>query len=511
MGKTRYLYGASVQGIQSFIFQTNRLKDIVGASDIVEKICTDFFYEFTEGKSVERIVNAAGNIKCIFDNENDCRDVVLRFPKKIREIAPTVTISQAVVKFCENDEFKAVSDELENKLHAQRNRPAKSLVCGLMAVERSRITGLPAVEVNAGEFIDEGTLVKRKGGKGLGKDLTGERTLNLCKKLFGRSVTYKDIALDTKDLTGNNDWIAVVHADGNGLGNIVSKISSNPEELRKFSEQLDRATVYAAREACGEYVGNGGCPPIRPVVLGGDDLTVVCRGSIAVGFTRKYLECFEEETAKMDVFGKPGLDIGGKLTACAGIAFIKSSYPFYYGYELAEKLCDIAKKDAKSEEMKPKDGEVPSCLMFHKVQSSFVEDFSRIKDKELTSAKYENEDKDKKKEVYVSYMFGPYYLHVQEGKDRATIDELVDNVGFVGKEENGPLKTSVRQWLTLMAKDPEAAAQKRKRAKTILTGECRKRFADFVEEHEHDKKNEIKCVAAYDILSLHSIIYQNTK
>ena len=40
---TKYLYGASVQGIQQFIFQTNELKDIVGASELVESICTELF------------------------------------------------------------------------------------------------------------------------------------------------------------------------------------------------------------------------------------------------------------------------------------------------------------------------------------------------------------------------------------------------------------------------------------------------------------------------------------
>ena len=34
----KYLYGAAVQGIQNFIFQTNELKDIVGASELVEDI-----------------------------------------------------------------------------------------------------------------------------------------------------------------------------------------------------------------------------------------------------------------------------------------------------------------------------------------------------------------------------------------------------------------------------------------------------------------------------------------
>ena len=40
---SKFLYGASVQGIQHFIFQTNELKDIVGASELVENICTTLF------------------------------------------------------------------------------------------------------------------------------------------------------------------------------------------------------------------------------------------------------------------------------------------------------------------------------------------------------------------------------------------------------------------------------------------------------------------------------------
>ena len=37
---SKYLYGAAVQGIQDFIFKTNELKHIVGASELVEQICT---------------------------------------------------------------------------------------------------------------------------------------------------------------------------------------------------------------------------------------------------------------------------------------------------------------------------------------------------------------------------------------------------------------------------------------------------------------------------------------
>ena len=46
----QYLYGAAVQGIQSFIFQTNKLRDIVGASELVNQICTELF-EDVAGKA----------------------------------------------------------------------------------------------------------------------------------------------------------------------------------------------------------------------------------------------------------------------------------------------------------------------------------------------------------------------------------------------------------------------------------------------------------------------------
>ena len=41
----KYLYGASVQGIQDFIFKTDKLAEIVGASELVEQICTTLFLQ----------------------------------------------------------------------------------------------------------------------------------------------------------------------------------------------------------------------------------------------------------------------------------------------------------------------------------------------------------------------------------------------------------------------------------------------------------------------------------
>ena len=53
----KWLYGASVQGIQGYIFQTNKLKDVIGVSELVKDLCeTNFKKEFVlAGKVSERM------------------------------------------------------------------------------------------------------------------------------------------------------------------------------------------------------------------------------------------------------------------------------------------------------------------------------------------------------------------------------------------------------------------------------------------------------------------------
>ena len=303
---THYLYGASVQGIQGFIFQTNELKDIVGASELVEKICTTAFIEMmNEGLSQNAatfqedsaIVMAAGNIKYIFDNEELCKKVVLGFPKKVMEMAPSITISQAVVKYGLDmpfTTFKSAVQELENRLRIQRNKPMRSMTLGSIGILRSRKTGLPAIQYDKDEAIDPATSKKRDNAKA-----GNNATLQPCKKIFGKDIKSDKVAYDINKITDQNNWIAIIHADGNGLGQVVQKVGTNPGLFKKFSVNLDKATTFAAQKAYQRLnltVKDKERIPIRPVVLNGDDLTMICRADIALDFTSYFLEEFEYAT-----------------------------------------------------------------------------------------------------------------------------------------------------------------------------------------------------------------------
>ncbi len=486
MGK--YLYGAAVQGIQGFIFQTNTLAEIAGASALVEDVCTQAFEEFAPGGA--NIIGAAGNIKHLFDNREDCERAVLRFPRKIMEMAPGITISQAVVEM-DGDDFCAAVELLEQKLRIQRNRPSTGIQQGLTALKRAPKTGLPAESSIKGELADSSTTAK------MGAADEGQ----LCDKAFGPDEAGKrTYPKDTSLMTGENDWIAIIHADGNGLGKVVQKVGRNLEEYRDFSQKLDECTKNAAREAfrATTYTGEK-IVPIRPVVLGGDDLTLICRADIAIPYAETFMREFERQTElhlgamleRHQVFNGEN-----KLTCCAGIAYVKSSYPFYYGYELAVALCDQAKKDAKNDKL-PESGLAPSCLMFHKVQDSFIESFDEIRKRELTPAQNK------------SWENGPYYIHKTE--DRWTVDELLGNMYYMDEEDRQGVRSGLRQWMSLMHDNPGKAEQKRQRMLSLL--ESDKEAGRMVEllSTPSRKSDTVQRYPAYDVLSLYTVTYKSTR
>lgn len=495
MGKVKYIYGASIQGIQSFIFQTNELKDIVGGSELVENICTSLF-EDEYLQTGEALVTAAGNIKCIYNSLSECQKTVLEFPKAVMCKAPGITISQAVVQVNDEDlipHFKQHMDTLENKLHIQRNKPAKSMTIGFMGVKRSRKTGLPATSNEGEDYIDEGTQQKRKLSEG------GEATRKLCEKSFDqKDLSIKNIALNIQDLTDKNDWIAIIHADGNGLGQVVAKMGDTQEKLSDFSKKLDGATQQAARTAFkkvytdADYIQKSCIYPFRPVVLGGDDMTMICKASLALDYTKLYLEEFENATKQ-----KLGAENG--LTACAGIAFIKSSYPFHYGYDLAEELCSQAKKVSKNSLIQKEAKCAPSSIMFYKVQGSFIESYEDMLLKEKTPRKG------------MSFNFGPYFIHPTD--EYWTVDKLKETTILLHGKEGNTAKTSIRKWMSAMHQDSEMAKQAADRSHAILSSsKLKEAFLEATTGKTRTlSKGEVLYYPAADLLDLNTILTQKTK
>ncbi|MCH7402139.1 hypothetical protein ACFOUP_18975 [Belliella kenyensis] len=456
---SKYLYGASIQGIQSFIFQTNKLKEIVGGSELVDYLSSTFFKEFLEENGIsfhegDLILSAAGNIKYEFNKADDCQKVVKGFSKKAMLKAPGITVSQATVTLDDFETYGKALQALEDRLRIQRNKA--NYILGdynpFKIGASARRTGGLGVKYEKDEIIDLGQLNKHKRAaiseSKLMEVLTGRKKATAIRD-------NSELAVEWGDFTSGNNWLGIIHADGNGLGahimSIYSKIEGDgiKEVIREFSKTLDLATKQSVREAYQEIFGNDSKsesyePPIRPILLGGDDITVIIKGDAAIPFANVFLKKFEANTKSMFLELEKRLKIEDKnlglskgLTACAGVSFVKPNFPFHYGVHLSESLTAAAKTSSKSNLI---EGKIPSSAIFHKVQSSFVEDYSAIVDQMLDHG-------------HIRFDFGPYFI--DKNNSYSTIDELLFWIKTI-KRPSAP-RAGLRQWLGVIPHDPTQA------------------------------------------------------
>jgi hypothetical protein len=76
--------------------------------------------------------------------------------------------------------------------------------------------------------------------------------------------------------------------------------------------------------------------PLRPIFIGGDDVTFVCEARLGIPLALEYIRQVNELSK-------------GEYSCCAGIAIAKESYPFYQSQQMAQALCRSAKNKRKDE------------------------------------------------------------------------------------------------------------------------------------------------------------------
>ena len=114
-------------------------------------------------------------------------------------------------------------------------------------------------------------------------------------------------------------------------------------------------------------------PPVVPVLVGGDDVTVYTDGRYAIPFAEAYIRHYEELTEKDELLKQLAVVAGAKkagpLTASAGVAIVGRNFPFHLAYDLAEGLVSRGKKLGKKKDTVP-----CSTIDFHVLRDATVLD-----------------------------------------------------------------------------------------------------------------------------------------
>jgi hypothetical protein len=392
-------------GIQNYIFGSNRLKDNIGGSQLVWEATGIWAEECCKIAGGEKHYSGGGNFMANFPEEHQSRQFERILTRYVLCHAPGLKVVVAHHE-CEQIDAEAIQQAFQN-LRQEKACRGLSLPLGTLPITQPcGITGLPSITIDAKENNSPVSLSIQKqrdtatrGNDRLGDDLASEK---------GYKYPYDsdELGRDKHD----QSYIAVVHADGNGLGRRLIEIArrEGSDGVKAFSEAVNTASVAALKKTLksleaiitGYDLTHGRIHislkadksnsdtlylPFRPIVYGGDDVTFVCDGHLGIALATCYLEAFEKETSEPEIAAAIG---GYGATACAGIAIVKTHYPFSRAYQLAEDLCKSAKAKAsalvKADALSPNSlkPEGYSYLDWYFALSGVTESLTKMREKE---------------------------------------------------------------------------------------------------------------------------------
>lgn len=390
----KYAYLFETRGIQRFLFASGKLRDMLGGSELLDYVCADggLLDQTLEALDLAPLSprRAGGAFYLLFSNREDA--IRLRDAWRLASARWLPGVEKVDALSEGPTAYAAIAAGLE-QLRQARNHLSADLPRPGPLTERSPRTALAAVERHREESLDAATLRQRSFERPADGQSLAQRFLD--EEGYIWPVDFEESSPANRRFPlGERRLVGLLHADGNGLGELLRTLNdacSGADDrtyvslYRTFSEGLATATQEAASQASREVLLSNATNqvlPARPLVLGGDDLTILLRADLALPFARAFLNAFEQSSrrsmqALQSAFEQSGLGEQARqlpeyLTACAGLCFMKCSQPFQAGHDLAESLCKRAK--SASRKVRKPGAPMPATLAMHKVQDSLLED-----------------------------------------------------------------------------------------------------------------------------------------
>ena len=401
----------TIRSKQSYIFRTNAMREITGASalirdawDVLFKKATDagliteklpddlntafdLNSAFCNGAQMVDLFRGGGNDTVLFKDEESMKLANAAFTRALLEECPGMIPMCAWVETGEN--YKDDYQKLMEASEREKNRMAPGLSLAMAPFSMmDRKTFQPIA------------CVKTEGGRE--QQLTAEAEAKLRKFGMGKEKQPGDVLDDIGKL------LAVVHADGNNMGQKIIQLLGKRTTyaecvplMRKFTDATARAFTGGEnkepRKALETYAEEKGKDAIargevndyivRWIVHDGDDATFVCNANRALELTEYYLKKVLKhqnegvEDANGDLF---------QYSSCAGICLFHSHYPFSMAYAMAEEACDSAKKPVHRPAEKKEGEKGPqfideAWIDFHFIHSGLSGDLADLREQQGTA------------------------------------------------------------------------------------------------------------------------------
>lgn len=381
-----------VDSIQDYIFSSNDLAQHIGASELVNQTVGDWIFKTLETLKIssnaeslpkqpgcnvpswkitdtsiangnlggEIIYAGGGKAALLFSNDDNRRRFTRQLSLNVLQESPGLQLNVRSQKI-NWDQKDALKDTLNQLRRMPSMRQHSAPLLGLGVTAACDFTALPVYKQHTEPDRTTQLISKVVSCKLDAAEKTGKERLH-CLLPQVREKGFEFIYdFDLFGTLNESSYIAVIHADGNGMGNRFANITGATnadyvKEIRKFSSEIKRISELALKMTVDQLIASTLTSfkgemevkphpkdkkrylPFRPIVFGGDDVTFVADGRLGLSLTAKYLDILRSPTPEFLLpDGKP-------LYTRAGVAVVKTHYPFSRAYQMASDLGNQAKQ-----------------------------------------------------------------------------------------------------------------------------------------------------------------------
>ncbi len=409
MGK-KSLVALDTDHIKQYVFATDKLKEIRGASSILDRLNRREMEEVARQHGIEVIsIYTNGGAGLFVVDSGRAQEFKLLVQQRYREMSKGRASVTGVVQELPDDAPERIEDLMDYNLHHQLDlmryhlRAAKDSppeVITLPSHPFMRPCDACGVEyaVDKSEDADEqdavfcaSCLKKRWEDKDVRASIDAyvrSNTPKHAESSLWRNVIHTlqkngyDIPTGTqrpndfndfRNFGNSKDYLALIYADGNNMGENSEK-QGKLQALHNFAEEVDSAIYQAVCDAIKAYlpVWEGRNPekdkaeklfPFDLLLLGGDDVVMVTSASVAMDVACMIAAQFHKYT-------------GNTYTLSIGVVLAPVKYPFGLLQDLAESTLKFAKK--MGTKRKSTSAYRDTFINFMTVTGSTSRDFNRV-------------------------------------------------------------------------------------------------------------------------------------
>ena len=396
------------RSIQKYVFSCNKLKTNVGASYLVDGIFNDLMQKIVlpsfnlkmpeiswqKSKQIEMIKDdsikaeivyiGGGNMLILInkfsgkeDNLNLCREIVKKWTLEILKKAPGLKTG-AAIGMMDVERFKDSLDKMYVQLKQNQNTvlPQVDLPYTGLTLE-CNISGKTA---DTFDWVDKSWIAKEVKAKTDAYTYASEKVRSEYKDILEKdgSRDKYDFASELEKIgcKEGESYISVIHIDGNNMGVKFSKCKDSQERKKlslKVAQIVQNAFCELIKTIIAEYDSKAYAEaldmeklidkegkkllPIRPIIIGGDDITFVCPARVGIEYAKRFIEAVNKQEFLSDEQHKRmseevkkednSIILSKTMSCCGGVAVVPLKYPFFRAYQLAEHLCGSAKNKSR--------------------------------------------------------------------------------------------------------------------------------------------------------------------